>query len=515
MQNSQHLATIDIHCGAIKTVEGRLEEVKIKHQDLEAERQALVGQCDEWSVRNKALDASLQASEAQKQTLGIQYAEQLTTTDALHSEIEILKGLMKKAEITSEAQRQDLVGQNSEYAARIDALKETLGENERKLEEVRAMYAEQAVVAESLSKRLPAVEDQLNETEIKLRESEAQRAALVMQNSQHLATIDDHSSVIKSVEGQLEEAKMKHEDLGRTHVEKCDEWSAMNRALDASLQASEAQKQTLGMQYAEQLTTTDALHSEIEVLKGLLNGAETKSEAQQDDFVRQTSEHGARIGALKETLAENERKLEEVKAMYAEQVVVAENLSTKLPAIEDRLNETEIKLQESEAQRTVLITQNSRHLAIIDDHSTTIKIVEGQLEEAKMKHQDLEAQRRTHVEKCDEWSARHRELDARFTETDASLQASEAQRHTLGMRYAEQLSATDALRAELEVLKDLLKEAGTKSEAQRQDFVDSEHTSAVRIGALEQTIAENERKLEEFGARYVEHVAAVSPVSPM
>ena len=321
-----------------------------------------------------------------------------------------------------------------------------------------------------------------------------------MQNAQHLATIDDHCGAIKTVEGQLEEVKISHQDLEaqrRALVEQCDEWSARNKALDSSLQALEAQRQTLGMQYAEQLTTTDALRAEIEVLKELLTGAEAKSEIQRQDFVGQNSERAARIGALEKTLAENQNKLEELRALYAEQAAAAESLSRRLPAVEDHLKETEVKLQESEAQHTALVIQHSQHLAIIDDHSSAIKIVERQLKEAQADRQGLEAQRQALVEQCDDWSARTKALDARFVETDTSLQISETQRHTLETRYAEQLSATNALRSEIELLTRLLKEVETRSEAQRQDFVNSEHTCAARITALNQTLAENERKLQE------------------
>ena len=579
MQNSQHLATIDDHSSAIKIVEGQLEEAKMKHEDLEAQRRALAEQCDEWSARHRALDASLQSSEAQRQILGTQYAEQLSATDAHRSEIEVLKGFLKEAETKSEAQQEDFFKQNSEHTARIGAMEETLAENERKLEEQMraaeaniqvlqeqlkgtetkfreseaslvisreqqssqvealegrladaeakyrdseaerqvfgARFAEQVAVAEGLSTKLPAVEDRLNETEVKLQESEAQRTALVLQNSLHLATIDDHSSVIKTVERQLEEVKMERQDLEaqqRALTQQCDEWSARHRALDASLQTSEAQRQTLGTQYAEQLSATDAYRSEIEELKGLLNGAETKLEAQRQDFVNSENTRAARIGELEETLAENERKLEELGVRHVEQVAVAENLSRRLPAVENRLSETEIKLQESEAQRAALVMQNSQHLATIDDHSGVIKIVEGQLEEAKMKHEEWEAQRRALAEQCDEWSARNRMLDASLVERDAGLQASEAQRQTLGTQYAEQLTLTDALRAEIEVLKEHLKGAETKLEAQQQDSVNLEHTRAARIRALEQSLAENERKLEELEA---ERVAAVSPLLRM
>ena len=59
MRNEEGLAAMQGHYGTVRKLEERLEEIQKKLEDSEVQRRALVEPCDEWSVRNRALEGRL------------------------------------------------------------------------------------------------------------------------------------------------------------------------------------------------------------------------------------------------------------------------------------------------------------------------------------------------------------------------------------------------------------------------------------------------------------------------
>ena len=361
--------------------------------------------------------------------------------------------------------------------------------------------AEQMAAAGSVSRNVEMMERLLEATETKLCLSEAHRQALVHETAAHVARVETLGKQLAQSDQKIQEL-----DVQRRAFE--DGASVLNARLaetEMKLRESEARGHALGERHTDQMSAAEA---NIQVLQEQLKQAQAKFRNSEAALAMSRELQSSQIDVFEGRLADAEAKYRDSEAeqkilgaRYAEQVAMAEGLSRRHSAVEDRMNEAEIELQESDAQRTVLVIQNSQHLATIDDLSSVVTTVERRLEEAKMKCQDLEVGRRALLEQCDELSARNMALDARLEETVARFHASEGQRKTIGTQYAEQRTATDALRAEIEVLKELLKGVETKSEAQRQNFANSEHILSTRVGTLEQTLAENERKLEESEAR--------------